>query len=145
MSTPEKCPHCGAPKIGSYYTCCTHENDRFPGPICRERAAHAETRKELEVTKQNAEAWRLKAARCEDEMEKQAARANAAESRVRELEDAESPRRRDAEKGWPAMSDTPRTDEAQAVWILNGCPERLRQTCAELERRGDVMPRKEGV
>ena len=46
MSTPDKCPHCGAPKIGSYYTCCTHENDRFPGPICRERAAHAETKKQ---------------------------------------------------------------------------------------------------
>lgn len=32
------------------------------------------------------------------------------------------------------MSDTPRTDEAQSVWVLNGCPERLRQTCASLER-----------
>lgn len=58
MSTPDKCPHCGAELLAEwegkgYYVCGSFNNsgchDTFPqSDLCKERADHAATKRELE-------------------------------------------------------------------------------------------------
>lgn len=94
MSTPDKCPHCGAPVASDttlWFECNSHVKGSHQSAHCRERAAHAETRKgwdalrqsrdeanerlaalnewldchkgELEAAKADAESWRQQAER----------------------------------------------------------------------------------
>ncbi len=55
MIAPDKCPHCGAEiedELGRFYSCGTWV-DHPPTQACRERTAHAETRKRID------EKWKL--------------------------------------------------------------------------------------
>lgn len=72
MIDTDNCPLCGAAHIGVNYWGCGSD-PFFQSDRCKERA-------ELAATKRELEAYKTKANRCEDEMNKQAARANNAEA-----------------------------------------------------------------
>lgn len=77
MNTPDKCPHCGADTIQSPvrdFLCWSRHGDHgiIQSDCCKVRA-------ELAATKRELEAYKTKANRCEDEMNRQAARANNSE------------------------------------------------------------------
>lgn len=88
MSSPDKCPHCGAdPVHSSLWVCGTHAFRQTE--YCRERAAHAATRKELANYKAECGIARDQRRDAENERRNETHRANLAESRVRELEGLE--------------------------------------------------------
>jgi len=95
MSEADKCPHCGASMIdsvdGGIVFGCDSIYGRSSGQsdLCRERTAHAETRKSLEHAKADAESWRQQAERfgaqlLEKEEELTSERTTHAETRKRE-------------------------------------------------------------
>lgn len=74
MSTPDKCPHCGADYVGNHgegwFSCGSHRSHKEPSPLCCERAANAATRRDRDTWYSRAEAFKQAAELAELEAKK---------------------------------------------------------------------------
>lgn len=132
MDTNEKCPHCGADWIPSLrkFGCMTYQKffEIHQSDLCKERSAHAATKRELENTKSNLN-HRLEVYKAE--IRDLYRSIDPLKSRVRELEGLAS----QVVRAWKAF------DLAEGDWERTDSERALSNSITTL---GEAMPQQKG-